>query len=507
MTETKTKQGFFNRFLNVVEFIGNKLPNPFMLFVYLTLIVMLVSWLMSSQGLSVVHPGKGEVLPIKNLISGEGVEYMLTSLLKNFTGFAPLGLVLVMMMGIGLTEKVGLFDYAIRRSIMRSPPALLTYSIAFVGIMGNIASDAAMLLIPPIAAMVFYKVGRHPLAGLAVGYAASSAGFTANLFIAGTDALLAGISTQAAKIVDTNIEVTPVANWYFNIASVFMLTLLAGFITTRIIEPRLGRYEGAEVRVDMEEDSPKAPKALRNACIAGLMYIVFFTVAIVMEGSILRNPDFSLTPQPLFLKGIIPILFGFFLIVGVTYGITIGKIKSSNDMVNYMSESVRDLAGYIVLIFVIAQFIAFFTWSNIGTWIAVNGASFLKDINFTGIELIIAYIIFTASLNFMITSGSAKWALEAPVFIPMFMALGYNPGFVQAAYRIADSSTNIITPLMPYMVVILTFMQKYDKRAGIGTLISLMLPYSLIFLASWIVLILIFFYLGIPFGPGVGAHL
>lgn len=507
MTEVKSRRGLFDRILNAIEYAGNKLPNPFMLFLYLTIIVMLASWFMSSQGLSVVHPGKGEVLPIKNLISAEGVEYMLTSLLKNFTGFAPLGLVLVMMMGIGLTEKVGLFDYAIRRSIMRSPPELLTYSIAFVGIMGNIASDAAMLLIPPISAMVFYKVGRHPLAGLAVGYATSSAGFTANLFIVGTDALLSGISTQAAKIVDASVEVTPVANWYFNIASVFMLTLLAGFITTRIIEPRLGKYHGDEVEVEVEEDSPKAPKALRNACIAGSAYILFFVIAILMKGSILRNPDFSLVPQPLFLKGIIPILFGFFLTVGVTYGVTIGKIKSSNDMVNYMSESVRDLGGYIVLIFVISQFIGFFTWSNIGTWIAVNGASFLKEVNFTGIELIIAYIVFTASLNFLITSGSAKWALEAPVFIPMFMALGYNPGFVQAAYRIADSSTNIITPLMPYMVIILTFMQKYDKRAGIGTLISLMLPYSLLFLASWIVLLLLFYYLGIPYGPGVGAHL
>lgn len=507
MTDTPAKQGFFNRLLNGIEKAGNKLPNPFMLFLYLTIIVMIASWIMSSMGLSVIHPAKGEELPIKNLLSGAGIEYILTNLLKNFTGFAPLGLVLVMMMGIGLTEKVGLFDYAIRRSIMRSPPALLTYSVAFVGVMGNIASDAAMLLIPPISAMVFYKVGRHPLAGLAVGYAASSAGFTANLFIVGTDALLSGITTQAAHIIDPKMEVSAAANWYFNIISVFMLTAVAGLITTKIIEPRLGKYQGEAVQVEVEADDPRAPKALRNACIAGGLYLGILTLLILMPGSILRNPDFSLNPQPLFLKGIIPILFGFFLTVGVTYGVSVGKIKSSNDMVNYMSDSVRDLAGYIVLIFVISQFIGFFGWSNIGTWVAMNGAALLKNINFTGIELIIAYIIFTASLNFLITSGSAKWALEAPVFVPMFMALGYHPGFVQAAYRIADSSTNIITPLMPYMVIILTFIQKYDKKAGIGTLISLMLPYSLIFLACWIVLLLAFFYLGIPFGPGVGSHL
>lgn len=507
MTDTPASSGAFNRILNAIERVGNKLPNPFMLFIYLALIVIVASWLMSMAGASVIHPGKGEVVPIQNLASGEGVQYMLTSLLTNFTGFAPLGLVLAMMMGIGLADKVGLLDYAIKKTIMKSPPAFLTYSVAFIGIMGNLASDAAMLLIPPLAAMVFYKVGRHPLAGLAVGYAASGAGFTANLFIAGTDALLAGISTEAAKIVDPAFEVTPLANWYFNIVSVFVLTLVAGFITARIIEPRLGKYHGAAVEVEVSDDPPQAGRALRNTAIAGLLYIVLVTAAILWPGSPLHNADHSLIPTPPFLKGIVPILLGFFLVTGITYGRGVGKIKNSNDIVAYMSDAMRDLGSYIVLIFAISQFIAYFSWSNIGIWIAVNGAAFLKDIHFTGIGLVLCYILFTACLNFLITSGSAKWALEAPVFVPLFMELGYNPGFIQAAYRIADSSTNVITPLMPYMVVVLAFMQKYSPKAGIGTLISLMLPYSLLFLAAWIVLILIFYGLGLPFGPGVGAHL
>lgn len=501
------KPNVLNRLLNGIERAGNRLPDPFMLFVYLAIAVIIASWLFSLGGATVVHPGTGETLPIKNLASAEGLQYILSSTLSNFTGFAPLGLVLVMMMGIGLADKVGMLDYGIKRSLLRAPPALLTYAVAFVGIMGNIASDAAMLLIPPLAAMLFYKVGRHPLAGLAVGFASTGAGFTANLFIVGTDALLAGISTEAAKIVNPDIVVTPVDNWYFNIVSVFVLTLLAGFLTTRVIEPRLGRYQGDVVEVDVAEDPPEAPRALRNAGIAALLYIALIVGTLMLPDSPLRNEQGNLLPKSPFMQGLVPILFGFFLVMGVTYGVSVGKIKSGKDAVGYMSESMRDLGGYIVLIFAISQFIAYFTWSNIGVWIAVNGAAFLKDINFTGMGLIIGYIIFTALLNFLITSGSAKWALEAPVFVPLFMELGYHPAFIQVAYRIADSSTNIITPLMPYMVVVLAFMQKYDKKAGVGTLISLMLPYSLSFLLTWIVLLLIFFYAGIPFGPGVNPLL
>lgn len=496
------KKGFFNKALNGIERLGNRLPDPFILFVGMAVLVMIASFIFSLFDASVVHPGTGETLEINNLLSGEGLKYIIESMITNFTGFAPLGIVLAMMLGIGLTEKVGLFDYAIKKTILKSPPALLTYSVAFVGIMGSIASDAAMLLIPPLAAMIFYRVGRHPLAGLAVGYASSGAGFTANLLIVGTDVLLSGISTEAAKIVDDSIVVTPVDNWYFNIVSVFVLTFVAGFITSKFIEPRLGKYSGDSVEFEMEEDDPRASKAFRNAIIAGIIYVGLVLLAIFWPESQLRNEEGKLIPSP-FLTGIVPIILFMFLVVGVTYGVTIGKIKSGKEMAGYMAESMKDMSSYIVLIFAISQFIAYFGWSNIGTWIAVNGAEFLESVNFTGMGLIIGYIIFTALMNFLITSGSAKWALEAPIFVPLFMQLGYHPAFTQVAYRVADSSTNIVTPLMPYMVVVLTFMQKYDKKAGIGTLISLMLPFSICFLITWILLILLFFYAGIPFGPGV----
>lgn len=502
----KKNKGWFYRFLDGVERVGNKLPDPFILFIILSLIVIAISWVASMFNASVIHPGTGEELAIKNLASGEGIQFMLTSTLTNFTGFAPLGLVLVMMFGIGLAEKVGLLDHAIRKTILQSPPKLVTYTVVFVGIIGNIVSDASIVLIPPLAAYVFHKMGRHPLAGLAAGFAGAGAGFTANLFIAGTDVLLSGIATEAAQIMDADFVVTPVDNWYFNIVSVFLLTLVGGLITTRIIEPRLGNYQNGDIQIDDREELPDADKGLRNAGIAGLIYIALIVLVIMLPNSPLRNEEGGLVPSP-FISGIVPILLLFFVTMGCVYGITVGKIKSSKDISRYMAESVKELSGYIVLVFAIAQFIAYFNWSNLGIWIAVNGAEFLKDINFTGIGLIVAYSLFTALLDFIITSGSAKWALEAPIFIPMFMQLGYHPAFTQVAYRIADSSINVITPLSPYMIIILSFMKRYDKNAGIGSYISLMLPYAVGFLVTWIILLLVFYFTGMPIGPGITPHL
>ncbi|RNF40263.1 AbgT family transporter [Planococcus salinus] len=504
--ENGKKNGFFIRFLNTVEKLGNRLPDPFMIFVYLAIAVIIASYIFSLFNASVVHPGTGETLAIQNLMSGEGLQYILTSMLTNFTGFAPLGTVLAIMLGIGLAEKVGLLETAIRKTIMKAPASMVTYAVAFVGIMGNIASDAAQILIPPLAAMVFYKLGRHPLAGLAVGFASAGAGFTANLLIVGTDALLSGISTEAAAILDDTLVVTPADNWYFNIVSVFVMTVVAALVTEKIIEPKLGKYEGGAVVDVSSEEHPKANKGLRNAVLAALAYIALLLVAILWPDSPLRNEDGGIIPSP-FLSGIVPVILGLFLSVGVAYGVTVGTIKSSKDAVGHMGESIKDMSGFIVLIFAASQFIAYFTWSNIGTWVAVNGAVLLEDINFTGIYLIVGYIIFTSLLNFLITSGSAKWALEAPVFIPLFMQLGYHPAFTQMAYRMGDSSTNIITPLNPYFIVVLSFLRQYDKNAGMGTLISLMIPYTLSFLTVWIILFLIFFFAGFQYGPGITPFL
>ncbi|MET3696898.1 aminobenzoyl-glutamate transport protein [Bacillus oleivorans] len=495
-----------DRFLNGIERVGNKLPDPFFIFIYLVAFVILLSWAVGSMGVTVEHPGTGEELPIKSLISEEGLVYILSSMLDNFTGFAPLGLVLTMMLGIGLAEKVGLLETAIKRSILNAPKSFVTYAVIFIGILGNLASDASFVLIPPLAAMVFHAVGRHPLAGLAAGFAGVGSGFTANLFVAGTDALLAGISTEAAKNAGLGeIVVTPVDNWYFMIASVFVLSIVGAFITEKIIEPRLGTYKGKAEKA-LEEANPLEMKGLRNSAIAGIVYLGLVALALFWPDSPLRNEDGGIVPSP-FLDNIIPIILFFFISVGVAYGVTVKKITSTKDIPKYMSEAIKDMSGYIVLIFAASQFISYFNWTNLGTWVAVNGAEFLTSINMTGLPVVIGFSILVSILNLIIFSGSALWALLAPVFIPMFMLLDYHPAFIQAAYRIAESTTNVITPLNPYILIVLAFMQEYDKKAGLGTLISLMLPYTIIFFAIWLVLLIVFALLGIPFGPGIGVYL
>ncbi|HSO57372.1 MAG TPA: AbgT family transporter [Paenisporosarcina sp.] len=505
MSENEIQEPRQKGFLAAVERAGNKLPDPFMLFVYLAVFVIITSWIVNLFNVTVLHPKTQEVLEIKSLLSGEGVQYILTSMLTNFTGFAPLGLVLAMMIGIGLAERVGLLEATIKRTIMKAPKRLVSFTIVFVGIMGNIASDAAFVIIPPLAATVYYIIGRHPLAGLAAGFAGVGAGFTANLIVNGTDGLLSGISTEAIKIYDPSLVVTPVDNYYFMAVSVFILAITGAILTDKFVEPRLGKFTRKmenKVMVASEHEG----RGLRNAGIAGFIYLALLAVGIFWPGSVLRNEEGGLIPST-FLDGIIPIILFFFIVVGITYGRTTGKIKTSHDIPRFMSEAMKDMSGYIVLIFAASQFISYFNWSNLGVWVAVSGANFLQNIGLTGISVILGYILFTALLNLIIFSGSAKWALEAPIFIPLFAILGYHPGFVQIAYRIADSSTNIITPMNPYLVIILSFMKEYDPKAGLGTLMALMLPYSMSFLVIWIVQLLVFIWFGIPFGPGVGVYL
>ncbi|QZT34132.1 AbgT family transporter [Caldalkalibacillus thermarum TA2.A1] len=499
------KKSAFMRFLDVVERVGNKLPHPFILFVYLALLVMVVSAVVSAFGVTVVHPGTQEEVAIKSLISTEGLRYIIDSMLDNFTGFRPLGLVLAMMLGIGLAQQVGLVQTFMRKTILNAPRSLVTYAVLFTGVIGNLASDAALVIVPPLAAMVFYALGRHPLAGLAAGFAGAGAGFTANIFIAGTDALLSGISTEVAQTIDPNLVVTPVDNWYFMSFSVLMLMVVGAFVTEKIIEPKLGKYEG-NVDKGLEQITEVENRGLRNALIAGLIYLGLVSLLVLPSGAPLRNEEGGLVPSP-FLNGIVPIIFLFFVTVAVAYGVTVGKIKESKDIPQYMGEAMKQMSGYIVLIFAAAQFIAYFNWSNLGIWIAVTSAEFLQSMNMTGVYVVVGFTLLTALLNLFIFSGSAQWALMAPIFVPMFMLLDYHPAFVQLAYRIGDSSTNIITPLNPYILVVLAFMREYAPKAGFGTLFSLMLPYTLFFLGAWIVIFLIWSLLGLPIVPGVGMSL
>ncbi|GAA0366366.1 AbgT family transporter [Alkalibacterium iburiense] len=454
---------------------------------------------------SFIHPETMEEAAINNLMSRDGFQFILTSMLDNFVGFTPLGIVLTLMLGIGVADKEGLLETFIKHTIVKAPKRLVTYAVVFAGVIGNIAGDASFVIIPPLAAMVFYNLKRHPLAGLAAGFAGAGAGFTANIIIANTDVVISGISTDVMQGINPDVIVTPVDNWYFLLVSALILPLVGAWITEKVIEPRLGTYEG-EVEKSFEEPSPLEVKGLRNTGMAILVYLGLLVGVIMLPDSPLRNDTGGLVPSPL-ISGIVPILTLFFIIIGVTYGITVGSIKKSNDVPRFMGEAIKDLSGFIVLIFAAAQFIAYFEWSNMGTWLAVTGANYLQSIGLTGLLIILVFILFTGLLNLLIFSGAAQWALQAPVFLHMFYLLGYHPAFIQAAFRIADSSTNILTPMNTYFIIILGYVREYDEDAGLGTLISLMLPYSLAFFAVWIVLFFIFALLGLPFGPGIGVYI
>ncbi|WP_010532074.1 AbgT family transporter [Lentibacillus jeotgali] len=503
--QKQDKNAGFHRFLNGIERVGNKLPDPFMLFVLLALLVIFISGFISLFNVTFTQPGSDEQLSIKSLLSAAGLEFMVTSVIDNFVGFKPLGIVLTMMLGVGLANKVGLLETFIKNTILRAPRALITYAVVFTGILGNLAADAAFVIVPPLAAMVFYNVGRHPLAGLAAGFAGVGAGFTANIIVANTDAVLSGISTEVMQTIEGAATVTPVDNWYFMIVSTLVLTTMGGLVTEKIVEPRLGQYDGGVTR-EFEETTPQEKKGLRNAAIAAFCYIAILVFVLVWPDSPLRNQEGGMIPSP-FISGIVPIIMLFFITIGVAYGVTLKKIENTRSIAKYMGESMKDMSSFIVLIFAVSQFIAYFEWTNIGSWLAVIGASFLESVDMTGLTVVVLFILLTALLNLLVFSGAAQWGLEAPVFLKMFYFLDYHPAFIQAAYRIADSSTNIVTPMNPYFVIVLAFMREYDKKAGLGTLMALMLPYSLVFLTVWILLFLAFALLGIPFGPGIGVYL
>ncbi|MCM3355816.1 AbgT family transporter [Bacillus halotolerans] len=488
--------------LKWIEKVGNKLPDPFMLFIYLSMIIIAMSVLLA--GNAVTHPGDGKEVAVKSLLSTEGIHWMLTEAVNNFVQFPPLGLVLTMVLGIGLAERVGLIEAVLQKMMAHVPKAIISYSVVFVGILGNLASDAAWVIIPPVGALIFMAAGRHPLAGFAAAAAGVGSGFTANLMIAGTDALLSGITTQVAQTVDKNAQVSAVDNWFFMAASVFVLAFIGAWVTDKIVEPRLGSYRG-EYKPEMAALTGKEIKALKAAGAAALLYAGVIALLVVPEGALLRDPENGSILSSPFLKGIIPIILLFFITVSVVYGIVAGRIKDQTDVPRLMGDSIKGMSGFIVLVFVISQFIAFFTWSNMGIFMAVKGADFLESIHLTGFPVLIGFSLLTCVVSLFITSGSALWALLAPVFIPMLMLLDFHPAFIQIAYRIADSATNTITPMNPYLPMLMAYYKRYKSDAGFGTVISTMIPYTVLFFLAWLLMMFIWYAFGWPIGPGVYA--
>ncbi|MBU8893902.1 MAG: AbgT family transporter [Bacteroidales bacterium] len=494
-------------FLNGVEKVGNALPHPATLFGIFALSVLLLSALFSILGASAIHPGTGEVYEAINLLSRDGVHKILTEMVKNFTNFAPLGIVIVAMLGIGLAENSGLISVLIRSLVLSSPERFLTFIIVLAGILSNLASSVGYVLLVPLAGTIFMAVGRNPIAGMAAAFAGVSGGYSANLVLGTIDPLLAGLSQEAARIVDPLYHVNPTANYYFLVASTFLIAILGTWITEKIIIPRLGTYSNDNIeKEEITRLTPIEKKGIKRSSLIFLVFIILILIGLIPENGILRGTDGSFLKSPV-LKGVVAILFLVAGLMGLVYGIITGKYKNDSDVMKGMSESMKTLASYIVLVFFAAQFVEYFNWSNLGIILAINGAGFIQSLNLGLIPLVIMFVIFAGMINLVMGSASAKWALLAPIFIPMFMFLGYTPELTQVAYRIGDSVTNIISPMMSFFALIIVYFQKYDSKAGIGTIIATMLPYSIVFFIGWMILLIAWLLIGMPLGPGAGIHL
>lgn len=509
---TKVKKSRIQIFLNLVEKGGNALPHPATLFGIFALLILIFSAIFSWFDLSAVHPVSGENIETINLLSKEGLHKILLQTVTNFTSFAPLGIVIVAMLGIGIAENSGLISVMIRGLVLASPEKTLTFIIVLAGVVSNLASSVGYVLLVPLAGIIFHSIGRHPIAGMAAGFAGVSGGFSANLIIGTIDPLLAGFSTDAAQSVGdiySNYEVSVTCNYYFMVASTFLIAVLGTWVTEKLVIPRLGEYKG-DVKVDKIERLTKLEKkGLRKAVFVLIAFFVVIFLGMLPGIGFLRTPGMPWYTSPVF-KGVVTVLFIVVGIIGIVYGVTTKKYKNDTDVMKGMSESMKQLSAYIVLVFFAAQFVEYFNWSNLGIIMAINGANLIDSLNMPIYLLIIVFVIFCGIINLFMGSASAKWALLAPIFIPMFMFLEvqqFSPEFTQVIYRIGDSTTNIISPMMSFFALIIVYFQKYDNKASIGTLVATMLPYSVVFFIGWVIMLIIWVYFNIPLGPGVGIYL
>lgn len=601
----------FATFLRIVEWLGNCLPHPVTLFALLALAVAIVSgiasWLQWEVVFQKMEPGGGfveERYVATNIMSGEGFRWLVQNLVTNFTSFAPLGTVLVALLGVAVAERSGLLSAVIRGMVLAAPPKLVTLVVVFAGVQSNIASEMGYVVLIPLAMVVFHALGRHPYAGLAAAFAGVSGGYSANLLIGTIDPLLAGITQEAAQIVAPGYEVHAAVNWYFMIVSVFMITIVGWAVTTFIVEPRLGKYDPANAEESVEKDpslsklTNEEKRGLKRAGIAALLTALAFAyvagpqitkavyvgedvalseylsaspedreqleaevmgppvestvdsppttgprvesvpdaeaddageqpvlaakkrklvitrdlainrVLNTLPGyGVLRNQDTGgLMPSP-FLRGVVAMIFVFFIIPGFVYGRAVGTMKNDRDIIDAMAHGMSTLGLYIVLVFFAAQFVAMFKYSGLGSMLAVVGADGIRALGIDSPIVFIPFILMCCFINLMLGSASAQWAATAPIFVPMLMGVGYSPEVIQAAYRIGDSTTNIITPMMSYFGLILAVAARYDKKLGIGTMIATMLPYSIAFLIGWMILFYVWvFGFGLPVGPGAPTH-
>ena len=520
------QSGLFARFLALVEWLGNLLPHPVTLFALICGGVLLLSGVAGYFEWQVLDPrpegsdGRSAdgVIRAVSLLNPEGLRRIGMELVTNFTGFAPLGTVLVALLGVGVAERSGLLGAGIRAMVLGAPPQLLTAVVVFAAVVSNTASEMGYVVLIPLAAVVFHRVGRNPLVGLAAAFAGVSGGYSANVLIGTVDPLLSGITTEAASMINPAYaeggkrEILPTANYYFMFVSTFLITAVGTFVTTRIVEPRLGAYDPSRAEEGVEDAiegmgalSAQERRGLKLALLTVGLLLLGLLAMTLPENGWFRDPAESKTLvqdlRPM-LKSVVALIFVFFVIPGIVYGRVTGSMRTDRDVIDGMAKAMSSMGLYLVLVFFAAQFVAFFKWTNLGTITAVVGADLLEQWGLTGPLVFVPFILMCCGVNLMLGSASAQWAVTAPIFVPMLMTVGYSPQVIQAAYRIGDSTTNTITPMMSYFGLILAFAMRYDKKLGIGTLVATMIPYSIAFLVGWMVLFYTWvFLLGLPVGP------
>jgi len=512
--DTAAPRGAIARFLDTVERVGNKLPDPAMLFLLLMLAVWALSWALSGIDFQAIDPRTGTPIQVVNQLSGESLTAFMANMVRVFLGFAPLGVVLVAMLGLGVAEHTGFINAALRRVLSVTPKQLLTPALVAVAVLSHVAVDAGYVLVIPLGGVIFYAAGRHPLAGIAAAFCGVSGGFSATLLVPSSlDPLLAGFTQEAGRILDPALIVNPLNNWIFTTASSVLIIAIGWFVTDRIVEPRLKRtvVDGDPANLPkMDELSAAEKRGLLWAVVAMLVAAALFALTLMPEASPWRAPAEAVPDgsHPLLvaaapvMQSIVALIFVLFLLPGVVYGYIAGTVKTHRDIIAAMTKSMSGMGYYIVIAFFIAQFLAGFNGSGLGTLMAVEGADFLKGLGLPMWLTIIGLILMTGIVNLFIGSASAKWALLAPIMVPLMMQLGVSPDLTQAAYRVGDSMTTILTPLMPYFPLIVVFCQRYVTAAGIGTLVSIMIPYSIALSILWTLFLLAFWGLGIPLGVG-----
>lgn len=514
MTENKTKKGLLDRSLDAIERVGNKLPDPITMFLGLAIIVALISWLCSALHVTAVNPADQSTVEIFNLFSVGGIQYLWTNVITNFSGFAPLGMVLVAVIGSSVAEKSGFLVAFMERFLGKSKGWIVSMVVIFLGINLNIAGDAGFIILPPLAAILYMSIGRSPMLGLYVAYASVAAGFCANVLLGLSDALAYGFTEAAAQMIDPNYSASIAINWYFLLVSCVLLTIAGTALTEKVLVHRFPITRDELAQYNFDEDaanlSPVQKKGLAMAGVAELVYVV---VIVLLSLPIFGNPilgdengSITGTAAP-FTKGIVFTVTLALMIPGIAYGMTIGKYKNDKDIWADISQGFAEMGNYVFMCFFISIFTNFFSVSKLGTVLAINGAGFLENIGFKGVPLMVGLILLSCFVNLFIGSASAKWAILAPVFVPMMMLLGYDPAITQVVYRIGDSITNPLSPLFTYMPVILGFARKYDKKTGFGTIFANMLPFSITFAIVWILQVIVWVAFNLPLGPGGGIYL